>query len=51
MLEIMAIAQQYNLLVLEDCAQSHNASIDGKKQVIGVMLQDLASIRAKILEH
>ncbi|MEB7272380.1 DegT/DnrJ/EryC1/StrS family aminotransferase [Escherichia coli] len=31
MLEIMAIAQQYNLLVLEDCAQSHNASIDGKK--------------------
>lgn len=29
--EIMAIAQQHHLLVLEDCAQSHGASIDGKK--------------------
>lgn len=29
--EIMAIAQEHNLLVLEDCAQSHGASIDGKK--------------------
>lgn len=31
MSEIMAIAQQHNLLVLEDCAQSHGASIDGKR--------------------
>ncbi|EMZ5447971.1 DegT/DnrJ/EryC1/StrS family aminotransferase [Providencia stuartii] len=29
--EIMAIAQQHGLLVLEDCAQSHGASIEGKK--------------------
>lgn len=29
--EIMAIAQKYNLLVLEDCAQAHGAEIDGKK--------------------
>lgn len=29
--EIMAIAQQYHLLVLEDSAQSHGALIDGKK--------------------
>lgn len=29
--EIMALAQEYNLLVLEDCAQSHSASINGKK--------------------
>ncbi|MEY0065227.1 DegT/DnrJ/EryC1/StrS family aminotransferase [Providencia rettgeri] len=29
--KIMALAQKYNLLVLEDCAQSHDASIDGKK--------------------
>ncbi len=31
MQEIMAIADEFNLLVLEDCAQSHGASIDGKK--------------------
>ena len=31
MVEIMAIAKQHNLLVLEDCAQSHGASINGKK--------------------
>ncbi|MBP2167471.1 dTDP-4-amino-4,6-dideoxygalactose transaminase [Erwinia toletana] len=30
MREIMQIAQQHNLLVLEDCAQSHGALIDGK---------------------
>ena len=29
--EIMAIAQQHDLLVLEDCAQAHGASINGKK--------------------
>lgn len=29
--EIMTIAQEHNLLVLEDCAQSHSASINGKK--------------------
>ncbi len=29
--EIMVIAQQYNLLVLEDSAQSHGAQIQGKK--------------------
>lgn len=29
--EIMAIAKQYNLLVLEDCAQAHGAAIDNKK--------------------
>nr|AXY99957.1 qdtB [Proteus penneri] len=29
--EIMAIAKEYNLLVLEDCAQAHGASINGKK--------------------
>ncbi|WP_336138849.1 DegT/DnrJ/EryC1/StrS family aminotransferase [Acinetobacter ursingii] len=29
--EIMAIAKKYNLLVLEDSAQSHGAAIDGKK--------------------
>lgn len=29
--EIMAIAEEFNLLVLEDCAQSHGASIGGKK--------------------
>jgi dTDP-4-amino-4,6-dideoxygalactose transaminase len=31
MVEIMQIAKEYNLLVLEDCAQSHGAMIDGKK--------------------
>ncbi|MFH4665244.1 DegT/DnrJ/EryC1/StrS family aminotransferase [Vibrio cidicii] len=29
--EIMALANQYSLLVLEDCAQAHGAAIDGKK--------------------
>ncbi|QLQ97465.1 DegT/DnrJ/EryC1/StrS family aminotransferase [Providencia alcalifaciens] len=29
--EIMALAKQHNLLVLEDCAQSHGAMIDGIK--------------------
>ncbi|MGI2180848.1 DegT/DnrJ/EryC1/StrS family aminotransferase [Shewanella oncorhynchi] len=29
--EIMAIAQQHYLLVLEDCAQSHGAEINGKR--------------------
>lgn len=29
--EIMTIAKEFNLLVLEDCAQSHGASIGGKK--------------------
>lgn len=29
--DIMAIASEYNLLVLEDCAQAHGASIDGIK--------------------
>lgn len=29
--EIMAIAKQYNLLVLEDSAQSHGAMLDGNK--------------------
>lgn len=29
--EIMQIAKQHNLLVLEDCAQAHGALIDGKK--------------------
>jgi len=29
--EIMAIAQKHNLLVLEDSAQAHGASIDGKR--------------------
>ena len=28
---IMDIAEQYNLKVIEDCAQSHGAEIDGKK--------------------
>jgi dTDP-4-amino-4,6-dideoxygalactose transaminase len=31
MVEIMAIAEENELLVLEDCAQSHGASINGKK--------------------
>ncbi|WP_272694367.1 DegT/DnrJ/EryC1/StrS family aminotransferase [Providencia sp. PROV036] len=31
MSEIMTLAKQYNLLVLEDCAQSHGAMIDDKK--------------------
>ncbi|GEA61978.1 DegT/DnrJ/EryC1/StrS family aminotransferase [Vibrio comitans] len=31
MVEIMQIAKEHNLLVLEDCAQSHGAMIDGKK--------------------
>lgn len=31
MQEIMDIASQYNLLVLEDAAQAHGASIDGRK--------------------
>lgn len=31
MVEIMAIANQHSLLVLEDCAQSHGALLDGKK--------------------
>lgn len=30
MKELMAIADEFNLLVLEDCAQSHGAQIDGK---------------------
>lgn len=29
--ELMALASEYNLLVLEDCAQSHGAQINGKK--------------------
>lgn len=29
--EIMALAEQHNLLVLEDAAQAHGAKIDGKK--------------------
>lgn len=29
--ELMAIAQAHNLLVLEDCAQSHGAEINGKR--------------------
>lgn len=29
--ELVAIAGEYNLLVLEDCAQSHGAQINGKK--------------------
>ncbi len=29
--ELMAIADEYELLVLEDCAQSHGAQINGKK--------------------
>ncbi|WP_340609349.1 DegT/DnrJ/EryC1/StrS family aminotransferase [Xenorhabdus bharatensis] len=29
--EIMTLAEKHNLLVLEDCAQAHGASIDGKK--------------------
>ncbi|ELB2046462.1 DegT/DnrJ/EryC1/StrS family aminotransferase [Vibrio parahaemolyticus] len=31
MSEIMKIAKQHNLLVLEDCAQAHGAMIEGKK--------------------
>ncbi|HFQ5292063.1 TPA: DegT/DnrJ/EryC1/StrS family aminotransferase [Vibrio vulnificus] len=31
MVEIMALANQYSLLVLEDCAQAHGAAINGKK--------------------
>lgn len=30
MKEIMLIAKKYNLIVIEDCAQSHGAEIDGK---------------------
>ena len=29
--ELMGIAKEYDLLVLEDCAQAHGANIDGKK--------------------
>ncbi|MBP4033173.1 DegT/DnrJ/EryC1/StrS family aminotransferase [Aeromonas sp. PrichA-15] len=29
--EIMAIAKEYNLLVLEDCAQAHGAEINGQR--------------------
>lgn len=29
--ELMSIAKEFNLLVLEDCAQAHGASVDGKK--------------------
>jgi dTDP-4-amino-4,6-dideoxygalactose transaminase len=29
--ELMEIAEKHNLLVLEDCAQAHGASIDGKR--------------------
>lgn len=31
MTELMEIANQYNLTVIEDCAQAHGASINGKK--------------------
>lgn len=31
MLELMEIAKEHDLLVLEDCAQAHGANIDGKK--------------------
>ncbi|PHX05726.1 DegT/DnrJ/EryC1/StrS family aminotransferase [Vibrio splendidus] len=31
MVEIMALAEKYNLLVLEDCAQAHGAKVNGKK--------------------
>ena len=31
MKEIMYLAEQHNLLVLEDSAQAHGAEIDGKK--------------------
>ncbi|QYJ88705.1 DegT/DnrJ/EryC1/StrS family aminotransferase [Shewanella halotolerans] len=30
MKEIMGLAEEYNLLVLEDCAQAHGASLEGK---------------------
>ena len=31
MTELMAIADKYNLAVIEDCAQAHGASVNGKK--------------------
>ena len=31
MIELKLIAKKYNLLVLEDCAQAHGASIDGRR--------------------
>ncbi|WP_172380553.1 DegT/DnrJ/EryC1/StrS family aminotransferase [Vibrio sp. Vb339] len=31
MLEIMELAEEYNVLVLEDCAQAHGAIMNGKK--------------------
>lgn len=31
MLELMAIAKQHNLLVLEDCAQAHGAEVNGQR--------------------
>ncbi|CNH18832.1 DegT/DnrJ/EryC1/StrS family aminotransferase [Yersinia kristensenii] len=31
MVELKSIAEQNNLLILEDCAQAHGASIDGRK--------------------
>ncbi|BBI60613.1 hypothetical protein HSBAA_19190 [Vreelandella sulfidaeris] len=37
--ELMTLADQHDLLVLEDSAQAHGAAINGKKLVVGVMPQ------------
>lgn len=45
--KIMALADQHDLLVLEDSAQAHGAQLDGKKRVIGGTLQASASTLVK----
>lgn len=44
---IMQIARKYQLRVIEDCAQAHGASIQGKKQAHGEISLVLASIRER----
>ncbi len=51
MREIMGIAEKNQLLVLEDCAQSHGALIDKKNVAPGGMLLDLASTLEKTWVH
>ncbi len=46
--EIMEIAKQHNLLVLEDSAQSHGHKYKVKMQETGAMLQVLVFILEKI---
>lgn len=48
---LVSLAKRHGLLILEDSAQSHGVSIDGRKAELGEMLPDLAFTQVKILAH